>query len=61
MRISLLFRGGRSEPEVKKAKEIKEYANIFALSGWKKQAGSKKSRGNQMEKNNIGRKAIELV
>ena len=42
MRISLLFRGGRSKPEVKKAEEIKEYANIFAFFGWKKQAGSKK-------------------
>ena len=61
MRISLLFRGERGKPEVKKAEEIKEYANIFALPGWKRQAGSKKSRGNQMEKNNIGRKAIKLV
>ena len=47
MRISLLCRGGRSKQEVKKAEEIKEYANIFALSGRKKQAGSKKCRGNQ--------------
>ena len=47
MRFSLLCRGGRGRPEAKKAEEIKEYANIFAFFGWKKQAGSKKSRGNQ--------------
>ena len=42
MRFSLLCRGGRGRPEAKKAEEIKEYANIFAFFGWKKQAGSKK-------------------
>ena len=47
--------------EVKKAEEIREYANIFAFSWRKRQAGSKKCRGNQIEKNNIGIKAIELV
>ncbi len=48
MRISLLFQGRGSELEVKKAEEIKEYANFFALSRWKRQAGSEKSRGNQI-------------
>ena len=47
MRISLLCQGRGSKPEVKKAEEIKEYANIFAFSWRKKQAGSEKSRGNQ--------------
>ena len=53
MRFSLLCRGGRGRPEAKKAEEIKEYANIFAFFGWKKQAGSKKSRGEIKEYANI--------
>ena len=61
MRISLLFRGGRSKPEVKKAEEIKEYANILAFSWRKKQAGRKKAKEIKFCKNIIDRKAGKLV
>ena len=43
MRFSLLCRGGRGRPEAKKAEEIKEYANIFALSRKGKQLEVKKA------------------